>query len=87
MGNITNVDDLVPELGPELKSAATKKAIVEATKSFARAFVFFAVSWGIAYLTSLPEGPVSIAGLFALRWIDKYIHENENWTWNGLLPF
>lgn len=67
-------------------------AIWEAVKEVLRLALFAAVSAGVAWattkLTALdPTNVYVIVGTIVLRFVDKWIHENENVKANGLAPF
>ena len=63
------------------------KAITEAAKELGRVLLFAAISWGIAYLTALPESQTTLIGLFLLRTLDKFVHENDNIKAKGIAGF
>jgi hypothetical protein len=68
------------------------KAIAEAAKELARVAVLGAVSaaisWGTTKLAGLdPNSAYAIAGTLLLRFLDKYLHVNQDVPVKGLLPF
>lgn len=69
-----------------------KQAIYKAAKEVARLAFFGAIasvlSWATTQVASLPADSVyAIVGTVVLRFIDKYVHANENIEAKGLLPF
>lgn len=64
-----------------------KKALEEALLDLGRVLFFAAISWGIAYLTNLPQTDAVVYGTLALKFLDKYIHKNESTDLKGLAPF
>lgn len=65
-------------------------ALFQAMKEVVRLAVFAAVSAFVASLLSSFDGstePVFVVLTLVLRFVDKWIHENENTNWKGLLPF
>lgn len=51
------------------------KPILEALKEAARIVLMAVVSYGIAYLTNLPQTESVLIGTIVLRAIDKWLHE------------
>jgi hypothetical protein len=69
-----------------------KKAIIEAVKEIARLAVFGAIGAVLTWATSKVGSfdPTSIQYLVVtavIRFVDKWVHANENIKAKGLLPF
>lgn len=69
-----------------------KQAIWEATKEVVRLALFATasavVAWATTKLTSLDPSSVQVmVGTVVLRFVDKWIHENQATKLNGLAPF
>lgn len=68
----------------------SKNPLWESLKEILRLAIFAAVSAFIASLVSNFDGstePIFVILTLVLRFIDKWIHENEDNDWKGLLPF
>lgn len=69
-----------------------KTAILEAVKEVARLAFFTAISavvaWATAKLSSLdPSSSFVIIGTVVLRFVDKWLHTNDNVSATGIAPF
>lgn len=72
--------------------AVNKKAIWEAVKEVARLALFAAIaavlSWAATQVANLdPNSVYTIVLAAALRFADKWVHENKDIKANGLAPF
>lgn len=69
-----------------------KQAIMEALKEIGRLAFFGALSAVLAWATTQiagldPNSVYAIAGTLVLRFLDKWVHENDNVQAKGLAPF
>lgn len=69
-----------------------QKAVIEAVKEVGRLVFFGAiaivVAWGQSKLTGVdPDSVVFLVGTLVLRFLDKFVHENEDIKANGLSGF
>lgn len=67
-------------------------AILAGLKELARVAVFGAISaalaWGTTQVGNLdPSSAYAVAGTLVLRFLDKYVHANQDIPAKGLLPF
>lgn len=70
-----------------LKEKINPNAILEAFKELGRVLVLAAIGWGVSEVASLPATETTPAVLAALRWLDKYVHENARIPVKGVVPF
>lgn len=69
-----------------------KQAIIESLKEVIRivvlAAITAAVGWATNKLSGLdPNSLFYVVGTLVLRFVDKWLHENQNVSAKGLLPF
>jgi hypothetical protein len=69
-----------------------KSAIIAAVKEVLRLALFAglaaAAAWGTQQLSGMdPSSMVVVVGTVVLRFIDKYLHTNENIPIKGIAPF
>ncbi len=82
----TPEEPVEPSPEPNDDKEPTMKAFLEALKEFARLAVFAAISAGIAYFGNL-DTTWAVVITAAFRTLDKYVHENPNIPFKGILPF
>lgn len=84
------IDNLVNEKPKEVKEMIVNKdALKESLKEIGRVALFAFIGFAISYFGNLPETQTTAIVLVALRWLDKYIHENytDGDQFKGIAPF
>lgn len=69
----------------EVNNNDMSKALTEALKELGRVILFAVIPFAIAYVSGLPQTPITILGLTVLRGVDKFVHEVGKETDNETL--